>query len=540
MNIEEGESDSTNKKDDYRSAISSSAEERISVLPQISSTMSDRMSYIVQDSKQDQINQQLWSEAYLEQYRTLLGLSVNQSNLLSNPKYFDESFLVYVDTIGRLPLPGTPIGIDGEEYSYPSGNLEKMCVQAQYIENVSRVSRKNIQNAFILYKYEVEQLNQLLREKFVIYMNKLREKYAYFQTQISNRNTEKILYPKNECDCEKDYTGKRTSIFNIIDEDSYSLSLFLSPAQEQWRILEDKIQLNDNELVNHGFYRVDRSHGECQTYKKTGKPITEARVNRPLPLQALKDTLEGVQEGEQGGCWFIDKRGLITGDWESARRIQLYQKIDYEYTIEDQDFVPMNNFKPMCAVFVTGSQDKWFFIWDWSEPSTRAICLEADLEFLYDSFGSSSNFFESNSPGRVYYADEESIQQQKKPRPVSARLYMTYLMNSSRIDGTLEDDEAEAMIDDLKGIRYDGSGGVLDNGSSSYNDYRSVVRDIVDKYISPRVWKYSMRIDNVDNEEDMGKQEWVNNVDRIRDSVGSCNKFACLKNVPKYVPDKQG
>jgi len=249
--------------------------------------------------------------------------------------------------------------------------------------------------------------------------------------------------------------------------------------------------------------------------------------------------LEGVQEGEQGGCWFIDQKGLVTG--EPGRRIQLYQKIDYEYTIEDQDFTPINNFKPMCAVFVTDSADRWWFIWEWSEPSTRAICIEAELEFFYDSNDSLSNFFESNSPGRIYYADEESVQQGQKPQAVSAQFYLKNLIDIARMEGRLDDEEFNKIKERLKDILYDSSGGVLHKrSSSSYFDYLPVIRDIADQYVSINIWMSSMRIDNEDNAEDMGTQEWVNNLFRIRDSVGSCNKFACLKNVPKYVPDTQG
>jgi len=274
--------------DDYRYAISRPSEERINIMPQISPAMQNKMSLIVQNNDQDQINQQLWNESYLGQYRALLNLGVNQPHLLSNPKNVDESFSVYVDTIGRLPLPGTPIGPDGEIYSYPINYLENMCVQAQYVENISRVSRKNIQNAFILYKYEVDQLNKKLRQTFVGHLEYLRKGYISFtQKQESQKHSERSAYSESECNCEKDYSSTKTSIFNIIDPKTYSIALFLGSAQDQWGILEDKIQLSDDELINHGFYRVDRSHGECQKYKRTGRPMNEAKVNRPLPLQAF-------------------------------------------------------------------------------------------------------------------------------------------------------------------------------------------------------------------------------------------------------------
>ena len=68
------------------------------------------------------------------------------------------------------------------------------------------------------------------------------------------------------------------------------------------------------------------------------------------------------------------------------------------------------------------------------------------------------------------------------------------------------------------------------------------MRELVDKHGRTDKWysKYSMRIDNINNAKNMGDQTWPGNADINRDSVGTCNKYACLKLRPKVVADWDG
>ena len=462
---------------------------------------------------------------------------LNPASKLYHPGAYDLAFLTYVQNTTRLPdldnlafLYAETTNISVE--SYQTEQLEDMCQNVKNIEAIANLSRKNLPKAYAVYLYFLSLLNFEIQEPFSSLIKKEVDSYDDYDKAQKDIKFE----PKSieECKAESAYQDQQTNIFKYIANENWTTTQFLSTNPEDivsrvsWRN-----HISGEHLKSQGFSYVHPSETACEFHN--GRPINKGRVKSPTQVQDLTDTLEKVQNGEQGGCWFYDVYGLISG--VMGQRIQLYQKTNINpVTGEDYGYGP--TFKPMCAVFVTAGQGKYALFWKWSEPSERAICLSANLEFIYDTYNTS--FFNSrNFRGRLYYLDEDSIQEGQSPKMVSAIKYKNRLWNITK--HLLTEEEWDRIQNRLDFARYKGESVSIIHQSNT-NWYNVSVKELVDKHNLTDKWYgyVSMRIDNIHNANNMGDDAWINNMYRNRDSIGTCNKYACLKPRPKIMADWNG
>ena len=491
-----------------------------------------------------------------------------------NPDHLDDTFKIYVDSMSRLPSKNTFIKKDESKYSYQLNHLSNMCVDLQKINILSQQSRENIQNAFVLiYDY----LDDFIQEAELLFARHIFEeidKLKEIDVDSTNSKKEKTDPSKTKvCDCQKDYTKVSTGILNDIQNginnrgDNNQKSPLVEFFNNSDGILENTLnQLSDLDIEKKGFEIISYYENRCHEYKYR-EEVRVGKVDNPQQLKMLKDTFEAVRKSDaQGGCWFIDKFGLITG--RKGERIQLYQNTGL-------DIMGNPAPEPLCAVFVTSLQHRWFMFWDWSEPVSRAICLEAELEFFDAGATADESFFEKQSRSRMYYLTEDELRNQMEPRPLSALNYVTNIIKlicpECDTQGLKEGDyehikeqvrkydedhplsggylnEVIECSKELDGIYSDYTGSIL----CSPNTVRSLMdltHYTIDKIFAERVsekWitDYNMLIDTYDIETGIGKKQWVANMYRNRDSFGRCrdDKFACLieKDAPVYVADRKG
>ena len=503
--------------------IPSGIESRINTIPLVGQTMKKSTGDIVNSGQAENL-QSLWTESKLTKYQT----AVNEAGRLKNPYYLDDSFSTYVDSLLRLPRPETPIGIDGERYQYDTKNLQQMCQEVQEIENISTASRDNIQNAFALLIFTAGKLVENMQTEFDDYVEILIEDYD----NNINKQKEKTANTKNtaetKCNCSKDYTGYLTGVKNHIQNISTVDFFTKTPSETAESIVK---KLSNKEITEMGFKKITRFEEQCKSYKKQ-KKITSAHIETPAQLEMLKDTLEAVQNGEQGGCWFTDNYGLITG--REGEKIQLYQM-----TGIDEFGNPA--LEPMCAVFVTDLDGKWFFVWKWSEPTKRAICLHARLDFLYNE-----DFF-TNPEKTIYYLTEEEVLASAKPRPISTQKYLR-----NKFDFIVPDLDVETQQEIIHSplvetvIVPDLNPEETQKRMTDSRTDQGILSLMIKKYYDTSKWitNRSMKIDTTDNRENIGDQQWVNNIYRNTDSYGRCYKdqYACIKakDVPIYTADQKG
>jgi len=431
--------------------------------------------------------------------------------------------------MNRLPEPETPLGIDGKRYRYRFNHLGRMCTDVQNIEQVSKVSRANIQNIFILLQFYTGQLlngvqlgfNKILGD----YIDKNKPQRPKERPSIDTQEQKK-------CDCDKDYKDFVTGI--IQDIRNYSSFELFSKSPE---IIVEEIseKLSDKTIQERGFERIIQYEDQCYQHQGHNEELREANIENDTQVEILQDTLRDVQYGDQGGCWFIDRYGLITGI-PGDTIIRLYQM-----TGLDEIGYPAP--EAVCPVFVTDLEGLYFLWADWSQPTKRAICLKAELVLLYDE-----DFF-SQSESHLYWLTEEEVEANLKPRPLSAKLYMGNLMDLMRVKDEI--DELEAQEDQkiinkyLKEIEYSEDGIYVMRGRSE-SAYQTVLEySVFGKNMSMEDWylNFNMNIGISKNRKYIDGQQWVGNIDKNRDSFGFCveDSYACLKvkDVPIYGADRK-
>ena len=533
--VQSGKTPKSLSKTEIQNALDDNeGEARVNTLPIIGNKMRQNARRIANNSNEtddsnetdnsNEIKNALWTDSNLDRYQSLVD-----QGLLRNPRHLDYNFAIYVETTSRLPLPKTPIGLNEERYQYSMDNLVQMCVDVQRIENISKSSRENIQNALFLFQFAVSQLYNSITKSFNDGINlQLRKHQTKMDKQKEFAKTTLNVNAK-ECDCDKDYTGYLTNILYGIQND-YSVSEFFDVTLTPNDIVQKASKKHtDTNLRDMGFTRILRFEDQCKKYKKTQKDLKQGHIETPAQLKMLKDTLLEVQNGDQGGCWFTDHYGLITGS--KGEKIQLYQPTGID-EFGDPDI------EPLCAVFVTDVFERSWFVWEWHEPTKRAICLNTKIEFLYDA-----DFFTEKSKQRLFYATEEDVEKGNFT-PVSPLRYMENVIDLTRDD--LDEKLKEDINSDLNKIEFvEGFYGdtSLDNSKESRNHYIDALASLITNYYDVRKWEEgSMRIDTVHNRENIGDQEWVNQHMRVKDSYGSCTKYACLKvkNVPIYGVDRKG
>ncbi len=491
--------------------------------------------------KSNLIINDLWNDHFQQKwnnYGLLLNTMSADSGRLYHPESYDEAFSAYIKNSARLPSPER---LDFLFSEYPEQSfdqeghnrqLENMCQNVKNIEEIADSSRQNLPSAYAIYLYFLGKFNSEIQKSFSSLIRQLEDSYGDYVEAQENITFE----PKSieECGIESAYSHQQTDIFQYIADEDYTVSDFLSANPRDMAVVASwRPYLDEEYLKSQGFSYVHPTETDCET--RNGWPIDKGLLESSFQVQDLENTLEKVQKGEQGGCWFYDVYGLISG--VKKQKIQLYQKVNINpATGEDYGYYP--DFKPMCAVFVTAVQGKWFLWNDWDEPDERAICLQADLRFIYDSLG--TGFFNSrNFKHRLYYLDEDSIQAGQVPKRVSAIEYKNRLWNITKDKLTRE--EKNRIRNNLGHVRYANEGVSISHHSHT-NWYNTAVRKLVDQWGLTDHWYglFSMRIDNINNANNMGKQEWVNNVARNRDSIGTCRKYACLKPRPKIVANWNG
>ena len=471
-------------------------------------------------------------EAWLN-YGFLLQSLPADSGQLYHPEFYDRAFSIYTKNSARLPdidsfnfllseVGGEPVP------DYISEPLSAMCKNVQNVEQISELSRQNLNKAYATYLYFLAKLHFEIHGAFSSLQSRLMKSYSDYNLLRKPPNFDSATI--GDCHCDKTYTDKQTNVFQYVAGQAYSPAHFLiSDPGSMAR--QASSALSTGQLKNQGFWTVDPYETDCEL--KNGEPITKGWVESDHQVQLLKDTLESVQSGAQGGCWFTDKYGLVSG--VKGQKIQLYQKdnIDPE-TGRDYGFETI--FKPMCAVFVTDTSGRYFLWNEWDEPVERGICIEANLEFIYDSY--SIGFFDKNNfQHRLYYSDEASIQKGQRPKRISAKKYIERLWDMTKHKLTAK--ERYSVVRNLDQVEYDSYGHI---SYYQHTAYHNALKKLYNRYFLTDEWdtSFSMKIDNIDNQKHIGAQQWVDNMERNRDSVGTCNRYACIKPKPKILPDRAG
>lgn len=507
-------------------ALNTKVEDRISTLSQIGGYIREAMNYISsltkdKKKKDHDFKVELLSDYNLEKYEEVLKETAE--DVLKNPLHLDENFSIYVESLNRLPLPETPIGIDGERYRYTSDQLDKMCKNVQNIEKVSKVSRANIQNIFILLQTHTGQLlngvqsglTKVLKSKD--YKQDYSSKYKEQLKKPRKRPSAEAQKQKSMDYNEDYYEGLLSGIIKDIENNYTALELFNTTSEDI--VKEVSENLSNKAIQKRGFERIVRYEDKCYQHQGQKEDLKEAEIESDTQVKMLQDTFRDVQYGDQGGCWFIDAYGLISGVAEETIRL-------YQMTGVDDIGYPAP--EAVCSVFVTAIEGLWFLFHDWDQPTKRAICLKAEMGLLYDG-----DFFSGGSY-HLHWLTKEEVEEGLKPRPLSAKLYMENLSDLMSIRQDLNIRESiNIEKEEMEDIEYSEDGIYVMDGKSNYEKLLNYYGPMFEDY------RIFMNIGILKNREEMKNQQWVNNIDRNRDSFGSCveGSYACLKatkSVPKY------
>ena len=476
---------------------------------------------------------------------------------LKNPDSLDKTFETYVESMSLLPEKNTPMQIDGSGYSYRLDHLNNMCIDVKNITDLSRSSRDNIRNAIVLFHAQLDKIKQEMDTKFTGDLKKLVQDQDDIEEKRSKTKDSDMAVSK-DCNCNRDYTGVPTGILSHIREQEYSIVRFLNESEDEI-VKGFSDHLSDSDIENKGFEIVDHYENRCHKIQSSGeKKITKGDVDNLAQLRMLQDTFESVRIGEeQGGCWFIDKFGLITG--HAGERIRLYQKTG-------TDHLGYPALEPLCSVFVTKTKGRWFAFWDWDEPVARAVCLEAELDiFDTDEFLSFPNRKISDS--QIYWLTKNKIERGgTEPRSLSAVRYLKNIIQNICPSCDIERMKTEGhqyIKQKIKGYDEDhilwgiNIPRLIECSQHKAGCSVSEIDDIIElgRYAIEEIYNdesktdywswdkgYNMLIDTHDIVDRMGDKQWVDNIPLNRDSFGRCNRFACLlqKDVPVYVSDRTG
>ena len=545
--------------------FSKEIEKRISHLPFIGSglkSISDTIKKI-DESVSSSIGEfnNLWQDDSLDRYIDLVpfnGVSEDSEESiderLKNPEVLDLSFNTYVESLGMLPGEDVPIGIGGETYQYRLNDLNQMCSDVEHIENLSTVSRENIQNALVSFYTLAKTLKDHVNESVKSEINE-----SIDDENSSNSDILQVLI--DEGYIAQDYIG---------EDDSSGIQFLTADFEGIVNEIANNFNRQDLEYIqSRGFSKQVGSERKCLEFRgeevigeanplNTATPFesrdiesgVEAGLDNPEQLDILENTFNSVQSGAQGGCWFTDRLGLVTG--KVGQKIKLYQ----EGRQINRDGSPV--LEPLCSVFVTATKNLWFMWWDWEEPFSRAICLEAELDFLYNS-----NFFDSRL---VYYLTEDELNNiEEQPRinigepasPETEKIFSRAVHQSiydqahqvtpkdyldrvfhMAFSSTLSEEEFIKITHFYYQISYsyyieDGKEKEripYDNDEPSY-DYivRKVIQDQYSSVTSIDDKDKFMKIDLYGNRRGIIRQQWIGATQSNRDSFGECKKFACLE-----------
>ena len=363
-------------------------------------------------------------------YGVLLNDTVStDSGEMYHPGSYDDSFLTYVQNTERLPNLDNLAFLYDEitktsVTDYNTEQLEGMCYNVRNTEKIANLSRKNLIHAHAVYLYFLNKLHFKMEGAFLSMIDGLIESYDdYKDDRVGTDFKPKSL---EECRAESAYKDQKTNIFTYISENNYTASQFLGANSEAIASIVDKASqssyINEESVQNQGFSYAHPTDTVCEL--RNGEPITKGWVESDSQVKDLEDTLEKVQSGEQGGCWFTDKYGLISG--VAGERIQLYQKTNIDPET-GRDYGYETIFKPMCSVFVTKGNALYFITetWTWDEPAERGICIDVNFEFIYEL---GVGFFrEYGYQHRLYYLNEAGVQTGESPKRVSAKKYIERL-----------------------------------------------------------------------------------------------------------------
>lgn len=512
VNNQEEESKNDEEPESFQiaEALSQNIENRVNTLFKVGEYLGQTIG-----GNNSNFKETLWNESSLENYEEVLQTT---KDILKNPKHLDENFSVYVSSMNRLPSPDTPLGIDGERYRYRLNHLGELCRDVQNIEQVSTVSRANIQNTVILLEFYTNQLIESLKLKFTGIFKEYPSR-----NEIQNPKLSSNAQASKDCDCNKDYTGFLTGVIPEIKKKNSVIDLFSKSPEDIAKEVSEIF--SDEQIEALGFQKTLRHEDQCYQPQGQRPGLKEAQLTNSTQVKLLEDTLRDVQYGDQGSCWFIDSGGLVTGS--PGETIQLYQMTGI-------DDIGYSAPEVVCPIFVTALRDLWFLWADWGEPTKRAICLKTELDLLYDE-----NFF-SEGEKHLYWLTKTEVEEGLKPRPLSAKLYMESLIDFA---GYPTDSETkEDAKKDLEKIEYSDNGIYVIDGESQYLEVLSYFRFEKDMFMADWDTDFNMNIDITNNRNNIGDQQWMANVEKNRDSFGSCyeDSYACLKakDVPIFGADR--
>ena len=447
---------------------------------------------------------------------------------IPNIKYFENAFDVYTELMTNLPTP--------ENYDYFSQeningeyvhNLKNQCEYIHTFDQITEYNRQIFDIAygihyilFFIIKDKIkENYNEYLEYRETYYydlINKKKEEYGKKKDSVKLRHVISNIDSKYEDENKNKYAGLETGILKIIYDKKYTLYDFLSLEGKKLEefVAEASGVIDEYDMKTLGFEKKDEGHVVCNDFK--GREYIEGTIKKEEEVKILKNTFESFINGssKQGTCVFTDKYGLISG--ETGQRITLYQKNGFDHKGHIY-------YELVCPVFVTDTDDLYFLWFDWSEPKKRAICLEAELSFLYDR-----DLFYKDEPGsqQIYYRKESD---NTEPIPVMIEEYAHRLISI-----TPDELKDELTIENKKTLRQ------FSEGINKIHPYL-IIKILTWEHASLGQWNISssMKIDIESNREGMGAAHWFYNVAKNRDSFGECYKYACLEVLPQYVADKK-